>query len=206
MKSPKDAHQEIRSEQAQVSGGDSAPFREAIDLLVSTLKRKDLPSLKRLALHTVSRDDDRALEYLVELSHTVKDLQDDQKEARQLLAKYQASLKDLEKLRRKFKDRRYDAPTSEFPRSNLLGTLLVQLVAGMLSSNDVWRQIERAQRTIRRNTGGDFGGIDWGEAMRLPRSFWWHWWRQFRGMGRWPFHKAPHIISQINKKTKKKAN
>ena len=165
-----DEHQEIRSEQARVSGGDSAPYREAIELLVNTLKRKNLPSLKRLAAQTLSLDDDHAITRIVDLSHDAEDLQDDQKEAQQLLAKYQDSLRNLEGLRRKFKNQRYDAPTSQFPRSNLMGTLLVQLVAGMLSSGDVWRQIERAQRTVQRRTSGGFGGGDWGDAMRLPRS------------------------------------
>ena len=170
MELREEEHQEIRSQQALISSGDSAPFREAIDLLVGTLKRKNLPSLKRLAAQTQSRDDDLAVARIAELSHRTHDLQDDQKEAQALLAKYQDSLRDLEKLRRKFKNRRYDAPTSEFPRSNMMGTLLMQLVGGMLSSGDVWRQIERAQRTVKRRTSGGFGGGDWGEAMRLPRS------------------------------------
>lgn len=166
-------HQAIRSEQARVGSGDSAPYREAVELLVNTLKRKNLPGLKRLAAQTVSRDDDRAISHIVALNRQAEDLQDDQKEAQVLLEKYQDSLGNLEKLRRKFKNRRYDAPTSEFPSRGLIGTLLMQLVSGMVSSGEVWRQIERAQRTVqrRRNSGlgGGFGGGDWGEAMRLPR-------------------------------------
>ncbi|MCF6275978.1 MAG: hypothetical protein L3J05_09475 [Robiginitomaculum sp.] len=167
-------HQALRTEQAKVSGGDSAPYREAIDLLVNTLQRKNLPSLKRLASQTRSRDDDQAIARIAEYARRAEDLQDDQAEAQVLLAKYQDSLRGLEQLRRKFKNRRYDAPTSQFPRGNLMGTLLMQLVGGMLSSGDVWRQIERAQRTVQRSsrgrTRGGFGGGDWGEAMRLPRS------------------------------------
>ncbi|MBL4854191.1 MAG: hypothetical protein JKY25_08140 [Robiginitomaculum sp.] len=169
-------HREIRAEQNKVSTGDSAPYREATDLLVKTLKRKNLPSLKRLAAQTVSEDDDLAIRRIVELADTVQDLQDDKQEAQNLLEKYQDSLKDLEKLRRKFKNRRFDAPSSTFPRGGMMRPLLGQLLTGLLSSSDVWRQIERAQRTVRRQTrsrgysGGDFGGIDWGEAMRLPRN------------------------------------
>ncbi len=175
-------HQTLRTEQAKVSGGDSAPYREAIDLLVNTLQRKNLPNLKRLAAQTRSRDDDQAIARIAEYARRAEDLQDDQEESQVLLAKYQDSLRELEQLRRKFKNRRFDAPTSQFPRSNLMGTLLMQLVGGMLSSGDVWRQIERAQRTVQRSSkgnsrgrprgglGGGFGGGDWGEAMRLPRS------------------------------------
>ena len=170
MELREEEHQSVRTEQAAVSGGDSAPFREAIELLVNTLKRKNLPSLQRLAAQTLSSNDDHAIARIVELSHRTNDLQDDQEEAKELLTKYQSSLHDLEQLRRKFKNRRFDAPTSQFPRGGLMGTLLVQLVGGMLSSRDVWRQIERAQRTVQRRTSGGFGGGDWGDAMRLPRS------------------------------------
>ena len=165
-----DNHQALRAEQAKVSAGDSAPYQEAIDLLVNTLKRKDVPGLRRLAAQTVSRDDDRAVGDLIELSSHARDLEDDQQESRKLLEKYQRSLAEMEKLRRKFKTRRYDAPSSQFPSGSLVGTLLGQLLAGMLSSGDVWRQIERAQRTVRRHSDMDFGGIDWTEAMRLPRN------------------------------------
>ena len=165
-----DNHQTLRAQQAKVSAGDSAPYQEAIDLLVNTLKRKDVPGLRRLAAQTVSRDDDLAVGVLIDLSRHASDLEDDQQESRKLLEKYQRSLAEMEALRRKFKNRRYDAPSSQFPAGSLVGTLLGQLLAGMLSSGDVWRQIERAQRTVRRHSDMDFGGIDWTEAMRLPRN------------------------------------
>ena len=162
-------HQAIRSEQAQVGAGDSAPYREAIALLVNSLERQDLPSLRRLASQTISREDDRAIGDLIELSRNAKELEEDQKDSRRLIEKYQRSLGELEQIRRKFKSRRYDAPSSTFT-SNLIAALLGQMLSGVLSGGDVWRQIERAQRTVRRRSDGDFGGIDWGEAMRLPRS------------------------------------
>ncbi|PHS38433.1 MAG: hypothetical protein COA91_07985 [Robiginitomaculum sp.] len=171
-------YETIRAEQTQIGAGNSAPYREAVDLLVNTLKRKNLPSLKRLAAQTVSEDDDLAIMRIVELTETVSELRADKQEAQSLLEKYQDSLKDLERLRRKFKNRRFDAPSSTFPGANMVKPLLGQLLAGLLSSSDVWRQLERAQRTVRRQSRGyggdfggiDFGGIDWGEAMRLPRN------------------------------------
>ena len=164
---------EIRAEQIRIGAGNSTPYQEAVDLLVNTLKQKNLPSLKRLAAQTVSQDDDLAIMRIVELNETASELHADKQEAQDLLEKYQDSLKDLERLRRKFKSRRFDAPSSTFPGANMVGPLLGQLLSGLLSSSDVWRQLERAQRTVSRQSrgyGGDFGGIDWGEAMRLPRN------------------------------------
>ena len=170
LQKSEEVHQSIRSEQAQISGGGSAPYKEATALLVGTLQHKNLPDLRRLASQTLSRDDDRAIGRLIELSSHAKDLENDQREAQSLLTRYQKRLAEMESLRRKFKDRRYDAPSSDFPSGNLIGTLLGQLVAGLVTGNDVWRQIKRAQRTVRRHSDSDFGGIDWGEAMRLPRN------------------------------------
>ena len=166
-------HQNLRAAQSSISAGDSAPYKEAIALLVNTLERKDGPSLRRLAAQTISRDDDLAVGDLIDLSRHARDLEEDQRESKKILGKYQKTLGELEALRRKFKNRRYDAPNSQFPGSfggSLLGSLLGQLIGGMLSSNDLWRQIERAQRTVRRRSDVDFGGIDWSEAMRLPRN------------------------------------
>ncbi|HFB54351.1 MAG TPA: hypothetical protein ENJ46_00385 [Hellea balneolensis] len=163
-------HQDLRAEQIKINAGDSASYRQAIELLVNTLKRKDMPSLRRLAAQTVSRDDDRAIAQLVALSSHADDLQEDQRVARKLVDKTQKNLDEMERLRRKFKVHRFDAPSSEFPSRSMVGQLLVQMVGGLISSGDVWRQLERAQRTVRRRSQPDFGGVDWGEAMRLPRS------------------------------------
>jgi hypothetical protein len=163
-------HQELRAAQVKINAGDSNSYRQAIELLVNTLKRKDMPSLRRLAAQTVSRDDDRAIGQLAELSAHADDLQEDQKVARRLVDKTQKNLDEMERLRRKFKVHRFDAPSSEFPSRSMVGQLLIQMVSGLVSSGEVWRQLERAQRTVSRRSAPDFGGVDWGEAMRLPRS------------------------------------
>jgi len=164
-----DAHQALRSEQSDLTSGQSGPHKEAIALISEALQRKDLRSLRRLAAQTQTRDDDRAIEDLRELARTARDLGDDQAEARSLLKKYQKTLAELEAVRRRFKNNRYDAPSSVFNRGDLVGAMLGQVLAGMLSGDDLWQQIQRAQRTMRRYSDSDFGGIDWTEGLRLPR-------------------------------------
>ncbi|MEE9271997.1 MAG: hypothetical protein V3U57_01810 [Robiginitomaculum sp.] len=174
LEQAEERHGALRASLSNISGGESGPYRQALEILANTLKRKDVPFLRRLAAQTVSYDDEQAIDRLIELSGHARNLEEDRKQSKRLLDKYQDNLKDLEKLRRKFKSRRYDAPSSQFPGGtfggNLLGAILGQMLAGMLSGNDVWRQIKRTQRTVRRHSDSDFGGIDWGEAMRLPRS------------------------------------
>lgn len=165
-----DQHQEILSLQTKASAGDSAPYQKAIELLVGTLERQDIPDLRRIAAQTKTRQDEDAIDDLIELSRHGRDLREDQKSAQALLSKYQGGLRKIETIRRQFKTHRFDAPSSTFSSGKIVSTLLGQLLAGVISSNDVWRQIKRAQRTVRRRSDVDFGGIDWTEAMRLPRD------------------------------------
>lgn len=163
-------HDALRAQHISVLTGESGPYQKALTLLSEALSRKSLPSLNRMAAQTQTRDDDRAIESLRELQEAAEDLQDDRAEAKQLLKGYQKRLKDLEAVRRKFKKKRYDAPSSVFENGNMLGALLGQVLVGALAGDDFWRQLERAQRTVRRYSDDDFGGGDWTEGLRLPRS------------------------------------
>ncbi len=165
-----DTHQALRDQQVQITSGQTGPYREAINLLSDVLSRQDIRALKRIAAQTQTRDDEQAIETLRDLSKAVDDLEDDQSEAQKLLKKYQRSLRELEQVRRRFKSRRFDAPSSVFSGSELIQALLLQVVNGALSGDDFWRQILKAQRTIRRYSDSDFGGGVWTEGLRLPRS------------------------------------
>ena len=164
------SHHDLRSEQTRITTGESGPYRDAIAVLSETLTRKDLPSLRRIAAQTQTRDDDAAIEDLRELEDTAEDLRGDQLEAKTLVKKYQKTLSELEAVRRRFKSKRFDAPSSVFDSGDLLGALLGQVVTGVLSGDDFWRQLQRAQKTVRRYSDTDFGGVDWTEGLRLPTS------------------------------------
>jgi len=163
-------HQTLRDDESRLTSGKDGPYQDAITLLSDTLQRKDLPSLRRIASQTQTREDDKAVEDLRKLAFTAEDLRDDQSEANKLLKKHQQTLGDLEKVRQAFKARRYDAPSSVFDRGGLITALLDQVLRGVLSGDDFWRQIQRTQRTVRRYSDNDFGGIDWTEGLRLPRT------------------------------------
>ncbi len=160
---------ELREVHNQISTGEKGPYREAVDILSDALTRVKYNDLRRLASQTTSRDDDLAIEEIRDMARAADELEDDQKEAKTLVRKYEHTLKELEDIRRRFKSRRYDAPSSIF-ESDLLGALLIRVLSGALDGNSLWRQIERAQRTTRRYSDSDFGGVDWTEGLRLPRT------------------------------------
>ncbi len=162
-------HAELRDEHHKMASGETGPVRDAINILSEALTRFKISDLRRLASQTTSRSDDHAIEEIIDLSRAVDAMEDDQKEAKNLIRKYERTLRELEEIRRRFKSRRYDAPSSVFD-GDLVGALLLRVLAGAIDGNSLWRQIERAQRTTRRYSDNDFGGIDWTEGLRLPRS------------------------------------
>ena len=164
------SHQVLVENHIAISAGQSGPMKEAMEALTHALKKMDRRSLSKLAAQTQTITDDRAIDTLRDISETAQDLSDDKSEADRLLRKYQKSQKELEAVRRRFKSRRYDAPSSMFKNDDLISRILGQVVAGALSGSDLWRQLERAQRTLKRYSDIDFGGVDWEDAFRLPRD------------------------------------
>ncbi len=171
-----ESHETLIAAHSALAVGETGPYREAVTLLSDILSRQNLSKLRRLAAQTRTREDDSAVEMLRDLSGAQDDLTTDQREAKNLLGKYQKTLSELQAVRQNFKARRYDAPSSSFKRADLITALMTQVLAGERSSKDLWKQITRNQRTNKRYSDTDFGGGDWTEGLRLPR--------QTRGYGR----------------------
>lgn len=163
-------HQTVLDAHIAISHGQSGAMAEAMSALTEALQKMDRRSLSRLASQTQTVTDDRAIERLREISESVRDLSDDKAEADRLLRKYQRSQTELESVRKRFKSRRYDAPSSTFNNGDLILGILGQVVAGAVDGDDLWKALSRAQRTLKRYSDIDFGGIDWEDGFRLPRG------------------------------------
>ncbi len=171
-----EAHTELTVEHAALAAGETGPYKDAVILVSDILSRQNIPKLRRLAAQTRTRDDDAAVEAVKELSRAQDDLLADQREAKNLLSKYQSTLNDLQAVRQNFKARRFDAPSSSFKRADLIAAVMTQVLGGERAGKDLWKQLIRNQRTNKRYSDTDFGGKDWTEGLRLPR--------QTRGYGR----------------------
>jgi hypothetical protein len=74
----------------------------------------------------------------------------------------------LEEIRKRFKDSRYDAVSSEFVNGALIAALLTQLLSGALGTGDIWDALKKQQRNRQladpRFGSGKFprGGNPWG--------------------------------------------
>ncbi len=177
-----DAHKSALDEQSATEGSSDSAYGRALNILSEALADEDLSDLRWLAAQTDSLEDDDAVAELIALEDEADDLEDDEEDARDLIKKYRRSLEELERVRRRFKEARYDSPSSGFPTGELIGSMLGQIIVGALTSEELWDFIRRGQRTIARKADFDFDfdfGDDWMEGFRMPRG------RPGRSRGGW---------------------
>lgn len=164
------AHEALLADQAALIRGETGPYKEASALLADTFSRQTKTTLRRIAAQTQTPEDDAAVARLDALSEAEMDLTKDRREAEKLLSSYQRTLRDLSDVRQNFKGRRYDAPSSSFKRADAIRSVIKAVLSGRRTGKDLWKQITRNQRTNKRYSDSDFGGIDWNEGLRLPRN------------------------------------
>jgi hypothetical protein len=82
-------------------------------------------------------------------------LQDEAKRYRALHDAHSDRTEKLEEIRKRFKEQRFDAVSSEFVNGALIGALLGQLLSGTLAVPDIWDALTKQQRY--RNLGVDRG-------------------------------------------------
>ncbi len=161
-------HAELQAQFNDAAAGRSGPLAEARAMVAQTLERKPIPDLKVLAAETETLDDDRLVDELITIRRERMELEESRRASGAALERQTRGLGDLEDIRRRFKQARYDSPYSEFPGGDLIGALALELLRGALTRDAVWRKIEKSQRARRRDWDGDFGGGDWRGGFGVP--------------------------------------
>lgn len=164
------AHKARAAEHAAAASGEAGPAGEARRMLAEALGARSIPDLKILASESESRDDDRIVDELVRLRRERLEYEESKRSSAAAAARRTRSADQLEELRRRFKQARYDSPYSEFPGGNLVGAVIGELLAEALGLDDAWKRIARSQKTRRRDWDDDFGGADWRGGLGYPRS------------------------------------
>ncbi len=153
----------------ETAAGRAGPLEEARRVLADALDDRSIPDLKVLAAETETRDDDSIVSELIGLKREAMELEEARDAEARSLESGRGRLSDLEDIRRRFKQARFDSPYSEFPGEDLIGALIVEFLRGSLARDDFWRRIERGHRARRRHWDDDFGGDSWRDGLRLPR-------------------------------------
>ncbi len=155
---------------AAFASGDDDLSRECTKILGDALRGEQMRTLRERANRTATPEDDAAVDQLTEIRANLPRAEQDAARYRELHDTHNDRSAKLEELRRRFKEQRFDAVSSEFVNGALIATLLGQLMSGTLGVADVWDSLSKQQRY--RNLGVDprFG------SGRFPR---------FPGRGPW---------------------
>jgi hypothetical protein len=155
---------------AAFAAGEDDLSQACYKLLTDALRGEKMRTLRERASRTPSPDDDAAVDQLTEIRAEKPRLEDEVARYRTLHDQHRERAARLEEVRKRFKEQRYDAASSEFVNGALVATLLSQLLSGSLGTRDMWDALKKQQR--HRALGADpvFG------SGRFPRG---------RGPGPW---------------------
>jgi chromosome segregation ATPase len=136
----------LAGERAAFAAGDDDLSRQCNELIRETLKREQMRTLRERATATPSKDDDAAVDELTEIRANLPRIE---AEAARLRALHEANTErvaKLDEIRKRFKESRYDAVSSEFVNGALIAALLTQLLAGSVGLPDFWDALKKQQR------------------------------------------------------------
>ena len=139
---------------------------QGVQALSTSLSNKSLLELSDAAHDTVNEQDNRLVRELAELRERHRDLEEELRDHRRMHEAKLDRLKEFERVRRRFKRRRFDDVRSGFGNESLITAMLGQFMNGLVDSDELWRVLERHQRHRDVGAWPDFGS----GGLGLPRS------------------------------------
>lgn len=130
---------------------------QGLQVLAEALASQSLARLNDSVLQTFSSEDNALIREVQELKEHYSDLAEELDDHRQLHEAKIRRLKELEGIRHRFKQRRFDDLRSGFGNSDLITVMLGQFLNGLVNSGELWRVIERHQRHRDVGAWPDFG-------------------------------------------------
>ncbi len=164
-----DAHLEQRGRYAS---GEDQYIEQSLGLLNDAMQRRDIYDLTSAVHATRSREDDALVRALGDLREDAKDLDEDLAEQRAVREAKIERLKELQQVRRQFKQRRFDDVRSGFGNEEVITSVLGQFLGGLLGGRDLWRTLQRHQRHVDVGAWPDFGSGGLGGRNSRRRSPW----------------------------------
>jgi hypothetical protein len=131
---------------ASFAAGDDDISRKCNELIRETLKREQMRTLRERATATPSKDDDAAVDELTEIRAHMPRIEEEAARSRALHQAHTERIAKLDEIRKRFKESRYDAVSSEFVNGALIAVLLTQLLAGSVGLGDFWDALKKQQR------------------------------------------------------------
>lgn len=150
-------NRDLLTQRTEYSTGNDEYTKQALQLQVSQLKRRELSELYRQARATLTPKDDVYVSRLVELEDDRTRIERELRDLKSELRHRQTKTNELEDLRRWYRRRNYDSQWFRFPSGFEMAILLGQLLQGGLSGHALRDRIGREGRFKRRRMPGGFG-------------------------------------------------
>jgi hypothetical protein len=141
---------------------------EAMGILDQGLRQTPVPELRREASLTPTRADDDVVRGLDDMLAERERLDVYIEDHRDLHAKRARRVEELSSIRRRYKQKHFDAPNSLLDDRADLERMLSSFLQGLVTGDGLWRAIRHAQRFRRQHNPGKFGRRSGGT--RMPRG------------------------------------
>ncbi|WP_295420671.1 hypothetical protein [Sulfurovum sp.] len=131
--------------------------REIVGHIESSLKRYGVETIYEISQKTASATDDHLVTQLDSLQQKEKALTKALEENRVAYEEKLSALRETEALRRRFKQHRYDDIHSGFENEGQIGSVLGEILGGVLNNAGAWERMSRHQRPLDSGWSSDFG-------------------------------------------------
>ena len=138
-------HSQLLAERSELAEGRDRFTREALAALARGIAGEPAPRLRQAAGRTASPEDDAIALKIERLRQSRPALEAQLQRGRDDQQSKMAALQRLEELRRRFRERQYDAGDSEIDEASDWSALLGGVLRGALELGRAWEQIERNQ-------------------------------------------------------------
>lgn len=159
-------------QRGRYASGKDRYIEQSLALLDAAMRQRDIYDLVAATQATQSPEDDVLVRELGDLREQADDLEQDIAEQRAVRETKIGRLKELEQVRRQFKQRRFDDVRSGFGNGEIIASVLGQFLGGLVRSSDLWRTLERHQRHTDVGAWPDFGSGGLGGRSPRRRSPW----------------------------------
>lgn len=155
-------------EQGRYSAGDDDYINRCRRLFADAMKQKNISDLTRLALGTMTAEDDTLVDELHQLRAQDDELVVELRENRNRQHEHMRRVRELEKVRRDFKSNRYDDLRSGFDNGEMIVRTIGEVLGGVIRGATLWDILRRYQRYSR--AAGEWPDFGSGSITRRRRS------------------------------------
>jgi chromosome segregation ATPase len=140
-----DKYKEYIAERKELDNTKGEYHQTAIKKLKEYLKGDSLADLKEKAKATSGTEDDKAVYRIEEIDAEIREFKDKSKDVKKERDDMGEKLEKLKDVYKKYTSSNYDSSNSNFESGFDINNLLILYMAGQMSHNDVWKDIEKHQ-------------------------------------------------------------